>query len=131
MPLTTIEVRTTYTQQQESAIIEAVQSALIEGFKIPLDDRNISLVVHSPHRMIVSPALAQPERRTVVSMDVFPGRSLDAKRALYKAIVVRVEPLGIPRDHVSICLREIPFDNWGLRGGQAASDVHLGFNVNV
>ena len=30
-----------------------------------------------------------------------------------------------------ITLRESPAENWGIRGGQAASDVDLGFDVNV
>jgi hypothetical protein len=28
-------------------------------------------------------------------------------------------------------LREIPKENWGIRGGQAACDVELGFKVEV
>ncbi len=38
---------------------------------------------------------------------------------------------GIPRDHVTIVLRESETENWGIRGGQAAFDIDLGFNVNV
>jgi phenylpyruvate tautomerase PptA (4-oxalocrotonate tautomerase family) len=131
MPLTTIEVRTTYTPQQEVAIIEAVQAALVLGFKIPLQDRHVSLVVHAPHRSITPPHLAQPERFTLVNIDAFQGRSVQAKRNLYQAIVAGLEPVGIPRDHVLICLREISNENWGIRGGQAACDVDLGFEVNI
>jgi phenylpyruvate tautomerase PptA (4-oxalocrotonate tautomerase family) len=68
---------------------------------------------------------------TLVSIDAFAGRSLDAKRKLYRAIVANLEPLGIPKDHVKIVLREIPRENWGIRGGQAGSDVDLGFKVDV
>ncbi len=28
-------------------------------------------------------------------------------------------------------LREVPTENWGIRGGNAASDVDLGFEINV
>jgi phenylpyruvate tautomerase PptA (4-oxalocrotonate tautomerase family) len=48
MPITTIQVRTDYTPAQEVAIIEAVQTALIEGFKIPPEDRHVLLVPHAP-----------------------------------------------------------------------------------
>jgi phenylpyruvate tautomerase PptA (4-oxalocrotonate tautomerase family) len=64
-------------------------------------------------------------------VDCFAGRSVEAKRRLYQEIVDRLEPLGIPRDHVSITLRESPPENWGIQGGQAACDVDLGFNVKV
>jgi phenylpyruvate tautomerase PptA (4-oxalocrotonate tautomerase family) len=131
MPLTTIQVRHTYTPEQEVAIIEAVQRALVEGLKIPLQDRHVMLVAHAPHRFIVPSALEQPERFTAISIDAFPGRSIKAKRRLYQAIVTNLEPLGIPRNHVIITLRDIPLTDWGVRGGQAACDVDLGFNVKV
>lgn len=77
------------------------------------------------------PSLAKPEYLTLVHIDCFEGRSVDAKRALYCEIVTRLEPLGIPADHVSITVRDIPTSNWGIRGGQAACDVDLGFDVEV
>jgi phenylpyruvate tautomerase PptA (4-oxalocrotonate tautomerase family) len=89
------------------------------------------LQVHEPHRFAHPPTLAEPEYATLVSVDCFAGRSVEAKRRLYGEIVDRLEPLGIPRDHVSITLRESPTENWGIRGGQAACDVDLGFNVKV
>ncbi len=46
MPSTVIDVRTSYTPAQELAIIEAVQSALVQAFKIPLHDRSIVLIAH-------------------------------------------------------------------------------------
>ena len=61
----------------------------------------------------------------------FAGRSLDAKRNLYKAIVRNLEPFGIPKDHVKILLREVSKENWGIRGGQAGCDVDLGFTIEV
>ena len=131
MPSTVIDVRTSYTPAQELAIIEAVQSALVQAFKIPLHDRSILLTAHLPHRMITPPALQQPERYTVVRIDAFAGRSIDAKRKLYQAMVNNLQPLGIPVDHVKVCLREIPTENWGIQGGQAACDVDLGFQINV
>jgi len=61
----------------------------------------------------------------------FPGRSLDAKRNLYKAIVTRLGELGIPADDITIVLVEPAMENWGIRGGHPASDVDLGFRVDV
>jgi phenylpyruvate tautomerase PptA (4-oxalocrotonate tautomerase family) len=37
----------------------------------------------------------------------------------------------MPKDHVKILLREIPKENWGIRGGQAGCEVELGFKVEV
>jgi phenylpyruvate tautomerase PptA (4-oxalocrotonate tautomerase family) len=133
MPLTTIDIRCEYSTAQEISIVEAVQKALFETLQLPAHDRNVKLCVHAPHRMIVPPTLAKPEQRTVVTIDLFPGRSLEAKRKLYQAIVEELElcEAHIPRDHVLIRLNDLPFENWGIRGGQAACDVELGFNTKI
>lgn len=131
MPTVLIEVCRHYSQAEEVAVIDAVHGALVEAFQIPAQDKNVRLVAHEPHRFAVPAHLAQPERRTLVSVDCFTGRSLEAKRKLYAEIVERLEVLGIPRDHVMITLHEIERENWGIRGGQAACDVNLGFNVQV
>jgi phenylpyruvate tautomerase PptA (4-oxalocrotonate tautomerase family) len=131
MPSVLIEVRRQYTQEQEVALMEAVHAALREAFKLLPHDRNVRLTAHEPHRFACPPGKAQPERYTHISIDAFQGRSLDAKRHLYRAIVGNLEPLGIPKDHVKILLRELPRENWGIRGGQAGCDVELGFKVDV
>ena len=131
MPWALIEVRRQWSGEEETAIIDAVHAALVAAFRIPAKDRHVRLQVHEPHRFAHPPALAEPEYATLVSVDCFAGRSVEAKRRLYGEIVDRLEPLGIPRDHVSITLRESPTENWGIRGGQAACDVDLGFNVRV
>ncbi|MHB8455880.1 MAG: tautomerase family protein [Acidiferrobacterales bacterium] len=94
-------------------------------------DKNVRLVVHEPHRFACPPEREKPECYIHISIDAFAGRSLDAKRRLYNAIVNNLEPLGIPNDHVKILLREIPKENWGIRGGQAGCDDELGFKVEV
>lgn len=131
MPATLIEVRRHYSPEQEVALIEAVHAALVSSFRIPVADKTIRLLVHEPHRMTCSPNLTYPEWFTLVSIDAFQGRSLEAKRSLYAAIVSNLEPLGIPKTHVKVLLRELPQENWGIRGGQAACDVDLGFKVEV
>jgi phenylpyruvate tautomerase PptA (4-oxalocrotonate tautomerase family) len=131
MPTVQIEVRRSYSREQETALIEAVQAALGDAFKTPPGDRNVRLLVHEPHRFACPPARDTPEAYTLISIEAFAGRSLDAKRSLYRTIVANLEPLGIPKDHVMIVLHEIPRENWGIRGGQAACDVDLGFKVDV
>ncbi|MBK7542146.1 MAG: tautomerase family protein [Candidatus Competibacter sp.] len=131
MPSVLIEVRRCYTQEQEIAIMDAVHGALCEAFKIMPSDKNMRLIVHQPHRFACPPDREKPEFYTHISIDAFAGRSLDAKRNLYKAIVNNLEPLGIPKNHVKILLREISKENWGIRGGQAGCDVELGFRIEV
>lgn len=131
MPSALIEVRRPYTETEEIALVQAVHESLVAAFKIPPTDKHVRLVVHEPHRFACSPLLSYPELAALVSIDCFAGRSVQAKRHLYGEIVVRLERLGIPRDHVTITVREAAAENWGIRGGQAACDVELGFDVNV
>jgi phenylpyruvate tautomerase PptA (4-oxalocrotonate tautomerase family) len=129
MPNAAIEVRRQYSRDEEVAIIDAAHAAMIESLKIPIWDKTIRLIVHEPHRFAAPPNIG--DRYTLVNIDLFTGRSLGAKKALYRALVKHLEPLGIPGDHIKVCLREIPRENWGMRGGLAASEIDLGYEVTV
>ena len=131
MPTVLIETCLQREPAAEVAIMNAVHAALVEAFKIPVNDREVRLLVHAPHRFQAPPDRAHPELFTIIGIDAFAGRSVDAKRKLYRAIVDKLEPLGIPRDHVLTTVRDHPLENWGVRGGVAACDVKLGFEVNV
>lgn len=131
MPSVLIEVRRPYNPAQEVAIMNAVHSALVEAFKIKPEDKHVRLIAHDPHRFMYPPDRDKPDRYTHISIDAFAGRSVEAKRKLYQAIVTNLEALDIPKNNVKIMLREIPKENWGIRGGQAACDVDLGYKLDV
>ena len=131
MPNVTIEVRQPRSPAQEGALMDAVHNALVAAFKIPIGDRTARIIVHEPHRLQCSARLSNPDLFTLVSIDCFSGRSVEAKRALYAAIVANLSALDIPSDHVTIVLRESAPENWGVAGGRAACDVALNFKINV
>ena len=129
MPAVTIEVRKKYSIERESEIIDAIHGAMMGSIKTPDWDKNIRLLVHEPHRFTGPPG--KTESYTLISFDMFSGRTIEAKRELYKQIVSNLEKLGIPKDDTLIVLREHPPENWGIQGGQPASEVDVGFNINV
>jgi len=129
VPAVTIEVRRRYSPEEETGIIDAVHAGLIESLKIPDWDKTIRLIAHEPHRFAVQPG--KGERFTLVTIDMFAGRSLGAKKSLYQAVVRNLAAFGIPADHIKILLREIPAENWGIRGGIPASEVDLNFEIKV
>lgn len=131
MPSVVIETRCRRSALDESALIDAVHQALVHAFQIPAHDKNIRLVVHEPHRFACPPNRSEPALFTLIAIDAFSGRSLEAKRALYKTIVHNLSALDIPADHITIVLRESPLTNWGIKGGHAASDVDLGFKIAI
>ena len=131
MPNVLIEVRKHYTADSEQRLMETVHDALVTAFGLRPQDRCVKLVAYEPNRFLCPTHLALPELYTQIAIECFSGRSLEAKRNLYRTIVGNLEELGIPRDHVQIMIREIPPENWGIRGGQAACDLELGYRVDV
>jgi phenylpyruvate tautomerase PptA (4-oxalocrotonate tautomerase family) len=113
----------------EVRLIEAVQAALVSAFQIPEDDRDIVLDLYEPHRRIVS--AGRSERYTRVEIVGIAARSDGAKRALFSDIVTNLEEVGVPRHEVRIFVIEAPASNWGVSGGVPASEVDLGFKVDV
>ena len=128
MPNTLIATRAGWLDDP-SRLIEAVHSALQEALKIPPHDRLLRLVEHAPSHFAVPPG--RGERYTLIEVTMFSGRSLDARRKLYRAIVQNLATLGIPATDIKITLIETPPENWGLRGGIPASEIDLGFKIDV
>ncbi|MFB9948910.1 tautomerase family protein [Rhizobium puerariae] len=128
MPATRIETRRGWIGSRRLEIIEAVQRALLTGLKIPEDDRCISLLEYEADAMIVPPG--KGESYSVIEIKLFSGRSLDAKRRLYAAIVDELSAFDVPAGDIKIMLVEIDPENWGLRG-LPASEIDLGFKIDV
>jgi len=129
MPLAKIEVRKTRPEEEIADMIEAVYQAQREALKVPEGDRQIRYFEHKPTHFAVPPG--KTDNYTLVEFTLFPGRSLEAKRNLYKSIVRRFGDLGIDPTDIFIVLNEPPLDNWGIRGGLPASEVDIGFKLNV
>jgi phenylpyruvate tautomerase PptA (4-oxalocrotonate tautomerase family) len=127
MPLVHVHLRAGRTAAQKQAILDALHAAFVEALKLPPIDRNQLLHEYAPEHF---EARYGPEGVFVEAM-VFPGRSLDAKRKLYRLIAEGMDRAGVGRDKVLVVLHEPPLENWGIRGGQAATDVELGFKIDV
>ena len=129
MPVAKIEVRRSRPPEEIQALIEAVYQAQREALQVPEDDRQIRYIEHKPGHFAVPPG--KSDNYTFVEILLFPGRSIDAKRRLYKCIVSRFGKLGIAPTDIFIVLAEPSLENWGIRGGIPASEVDLGFNLKV
>jgi phenylpyruvate tautomerase PptA (4-oxalocrotonate tautomerase family) len=127
MPLVHVHLRAGRTGAQKLAILDALHAAFVEALRIPQTDRNQLVHEYPPEHF---EARYGPEA-VFVEATVFPGRSLDAKRKLYRLIAEGLAAAGVAKDQVLIVLHEPPLENWGIRGGQAAADVQLGFKIDV
>lgn len=124
MPSVHIATRAGLTTAEKRALLDAVHEALMIAFKIPDHDRSQRLTEYPADAFDIPPG--RGPRYTVVEIAAFPGRSLDAKRALYREIASRFAAAGVPAQDLFIVLSEPPLENWGLRGGQAACDLGYG-----
>ena len=131
MPSATIELRFAYTPEEETRLMETVHACIVEAFKVSPVHRNVTLMVHPPHRFLGRTDCPAPERLINISIFVLPGRSVDAKRRLYRLLVDRLEPFGIPPACVLIRLHELPPENVGVRGGLPVCDVELGYPLDI
>ena len=127
MPLVKIEIVTGKSAEYKKALLDGIHNALVEAIKIP--DRRQRLYelddLHFEHS-------GRSDDYTIIEITMFKGRSFLAKKALYSAIVrnLAVNP-GISGNEISIVIHEPPLENWGIRGGKPASEVDLGFNINI
>lgn len=129
MPSARIEVRKKWNRSEKDQMILALHESMVECLKIPEHDKLIRLLEHQPEDFVVPPGCT--ENYVLIEISMFSGRSLDAKRALYKSIVAKFAATGVSKQDMLIILHDVPMDNWGIRGGLPASEVDLGFKVEV
>ena len=129
MPLVTVTMIKGKSKEFRKSILDVVHSSLVKAFKIPDHDRNQRIIEIDPDNYEF-PAGKSVNYMTI-EMTVFPGRSIEAKRTLYKKMVTGLKALGIPSDDILIVLKEPPLQNWGIRGGYPAHEVDIGFKLDV
>ena len=125
MPSTRIETRKGWLGDRRLELIEAVQRALVAHLKIPESDRSVRLLEYEADSFI-----GTSEKVTEIEVTLFAGRSIEAKRNLYKGLVDELAAFGLAPNEIKVMLIEVPRENWGLRG-MPGSEVQLGFKVEV
>jgi phenylpyruvate tautomerase PptA (4-oxalocrotonate tautomerase family) len=129
MPLVRMEIIRGRSLAERKRLLDGVHTALVEAFGIPDDDRTQRVIEHDPENFEIPPGAG--ERYTLIEITAFPGRSPTAKRHLYQALVHNLGAAGVPASDISVVLHEPPMENWGIRGGKPASEVDLGFRVEI
>lgn len=128
MPSTRIETRAGWIGERYAALIDAVQRALVEGIRIPEHDRDIRVLEYPPHAF--APPDGRGEGYMVIEISMFSGRSPEARRRLYAALVRELAAFGLAATDIKVIIHDVPRENWGLRG-QSAADIDLGFRIEV
>ena len=123
MPLVEIHVSERRSPEQRRRLADALHAAVVESLGIPADDRFQILRVLGAGDYVADPRYAgqtRSEDGLVVRITLRRGRTLEQKRALYRAIAERAaEAAGIRGDDVLITLHENDPRDWSFGGGVA------------
>ena len=122
MPLVRISLREGKSPSYLEAIGEAIHQAMVETINVPADDRFQIFTEHSPEGLVYDEKYLGIERSddiVLIQITLNLGRTLDQKRALYRAIAEKLaKDPGLRRQDVLVSLVEVPKENWSFGNGE-------------
>jgi len=123
MPLARIDVPAGKSADYRSVIGDVVYSAMISALKAPKDDRFQVITEHPTGGLVIDPTylgIQRTENAIIIQVTMNEGRTLDMKRAFFKAVADALhERLGLRREDVVINLVEVKKENWSFGNGEA------------
>lgn len=129
MPDIMVEVAGSWLGERRGPFLQVVHRAVAGSLGTPEDEPVARLVEHPVDAFLRPQGVG--ERFTRIEICLFRGRSLEAKRRLYRALVDALAAHDVAPGDVKIVLVEVTSEDVGLRGGQAACDVDLGYAIQV
>jgi phenylpyruvate tautomerase PptA (4-oxalocrotonate tautomerase family) len=121
MPVTRIAIRKGKTPEYKQALMDEIYGAMRETVAIKDGDRFMAITEHGEHEFAYGPFLGIDRSDELVQIQVFwaPGKTVDAKLAMYKKIVERlgVNP-GVRPEDVLISVNETAAENWSFGNGE-------------
>jgi 4-oxalocrotonate tautomerase len=122
MPLVRISLREGKSASYRAAIGESVHRAMVETINVPTDDRFQILTEHPSDRLVYDKKYLGIERTddiVVIQITLNTGRTLDQKRALYRALAEKLAKApGIRGQDLLVSLVEVPKENWSFGNGE-------------
>lgn len=94
---------------------DVLHGCVVEAFQYPANKR-IHRFIYLQKEEFYYPE-DRTDKYTIIEISIFEGRSVEAKKRLYKLIFERFSgDLGIEATDVEITIFETPKHNWGIRG---------------
>jgi phenylpyruvate tautomerase PptA (4-oxalocrotonate tautomerase family) len=128
VPLVQIYLQNVWSDETIRNISDDIHDALVESFKIPQDDYNHRIIKLESTDFIHSQR--KTDRYLFINIFIFPGRSKEAKRKLYKGLFDRMLRHGVKEDDLIVVLNEPSLENWGMKG-TPGDEVDIGFKINI
>ena len=115
--------------QYKAALSNAIHQSIVEALSFPTDKKFHRIIALDSDDFLF-PA-DRSDKYTIIEISMFDGRSVDAKKALIRALFANIErDCGIKPHDVEITITETPKVNWGIRG-MPGDELALNYKVNV
>lgn len=114
MPMVQVDLRRDLFAEKGKAVSQAIHEGLIEGLDMNPDDLFQVFRTHDDGELVFSPTIFGADRRDLVliritQVHMYP---VDAKKAMYRSVVRRLEQVGLRHDDILICIVEVGFEDW-------------------
>ena len=123
MPLARIDLPAGKSGAYRTTVGEVVYSAMLTTLSVPKNDRFQVISEHALGNLVIAAdylGIQRSSEAIVIQVTLNEGRSLELKRAFYKAIADGLhERLGLRREDVLINLVEVKKENWSFGNGEA------------
>jgi 4-oxalocrotonate tautomerase len=123
MPLARVDLAQGKSADYRKAVGEVVYDAMIKTINVPKDDRFQVITEHPADGLVIDPNYLGIHRTAdciLIQITLNEGRTLEMKRAFYKAIADGLhDRLKLRREDVIISLIEVKKENWSFGNGEA------------
>lgn len=123
MPLVRIDVPEHMAAAARTAVGDAVYAAMISTINVPANDHFQVIADHAPDGLRIDPTylgINRSKDAIIIQVTLNEGRTVDMKKAFYKAVVDGIEAAtGMRREDVFINLVEVKKENWSFGNGVA------------
>lgn len=122
MPLVRVSLAEGKSPSYLASIGDAIHQAMVETINVPADDRFQIFTAHRAGSLVADRRYLGIERTddvVVIQITLNSGRTLEQKRALYRALAEKLgrEP-GLRREDILVSLVEVPRENWSFGNGE-------------
>jgi 4-oxalocrotonate tautomerase len=123
MPLARIDLAQGKSADYRKTISDVVYDAMLETLKAPKDDRFQVITEHPADSFIFDPnylGIARSKDCVFVQLTLNEGRTVDQKRAFYKAVMQGLhQRLNLRPEDLLVNLVEVKKENWSFGNGEA------------
>jgi len=121
VPIVRIDLPRGTSDEFRSTLGDVVYQSMVAAANVPAGDRFVIITEHDPVNLQIDPHyfVERTSQAMTVQITFNQGRSIETKKALYRAIVTALEDrLGVRPEDVMITLVEVPKENWSFGSGE-------------